>query len=43
MPLKIDLLVANEFIKEKVRNEVEKPSDVMKGSLIDKFETSKER
>ena len=33
---------ASETIKEKVEDEVEKPADVMKGSVIDKFDASKE-
>ena len=33
---------AKESIKEKVEDEVEKPADVMKGSVIDKFDASKE-
>jgi hypothetical protein len=33
---------AKENIKEKVEDEVEKPADVMKGSVIDKFDASKE-
>ena len=33
---------ANETIKEKVEDEVEKPSDVMKGSVINTFDASKE-
>ena len=33
---------ANKTIKEKVEDEVEKPSDVMEGSVIDKFDASKE-
>ena len=33
---------ANETIKEKVEKEVEKPNDVMKGSVLDKFDASKE-
>ena len=33
---------AKESIKEKVEDEVEKPADVMKGSVIDKFDATKE-
>ena len=33
---------ASETIKEKVESEVEKPTDVMKGSVIDKFDASQE-
>ena len=33
---------AKESIKEKVEDEVEKPTDVMKGSVIDKFDATKE-
>ena len=33
---------AKESIKEKVEDEVEKPADVMEGSVIDKFDATKE-
>jgi hypothetical protein len=33
---------AKDTIKEKVENEVEKPTNVMEGSVIDKFDTTKE-
>ena len=37
-----EVLTHLAYIKEKVEAEVEKPADVMKGSVIDKFDASKE-
>ena len=42
MPFPYKSGAADKTIKEKVESEVEKPSDVMKGSVIDKFDASKE-
>ena len=42
MPFPYKSGAADKTIKEKVEDEVEKPSDVMKGSVIDKFDASKE-
>ena len=42
MPFPYKTGAASETIKEKVEDEVEKPADVMKGSVIDKFDASKE-
>ena len=42
MPFPYKSGAANKTIKEKVEDKVEKPSDVMEGSVIDKFDASKE-
>jgi hypothetical protein len=42
MPFPYKVGAADKTIKETVESEVEKPSDVMKGSVIDKFDATKE-
>ena len=42
VPFPYKVGAADKTIKETVESEVEKPSDVMKGSVIDKFDASKE-
>ena len=42
MPFPYKSGAADKTIKEKVEDKVEKPSDVMEGSVIDKFDASKE-
>ena len=42
LPFPSKVGAADKTIKEKVESEVEKPSDVMKGSVIDKFDATKE-
>ena len=42
MPFPYKVGAADKTIKETVESEVEKPSDVMEGSVIDKFDATKE-